>query len=257
MSATLVLSVETIPDISRIRRLFALDATLSDNEVAEYAFQRQRAQNGNDHLPFHLQQIQVVSCVLRTSERLEVFSFVGEEAGLLQAVCDTIKRCEPQIVAWGALACIHPLFLCRGMLLNIDGGIHWSPVEKALAPCSGSAEALQTEACLFDLEQQLGSRPASSMPSQLPVLAQLMGYPVQSEPEAAHAWRLCAEGHAMDLQITCEHRALTTYLIFLRMLQAQGQLDSQSRIAEEGFLRQQLAQMTIPGATRFLQDWRP
>ncbi|MCL2658117.1 MAG: hypothetical protein FWD62_12035 [Betaproteobacteria bacterium] len=254
MSATLVLSVETIPDINRIRRLFALDATLSDNEVAEYAFQRQRAQSGNDHLPFHLQQIQVVSCVLRTPERFEVFSFVGEEAALLQAVCDTVKRCEPQIVAWDALDRIRPLFLCRGMLLNIEGGIHWNLTEKARAPCFGSAEALRTEIPLFDLERQLE---APNMPSRLPVLAQLMGYPAQSEPEAAHAWRLCAEEHVVDLQITCEQRALTTYLIFLRMLQAQGQLDVQSRVAEEGFLRQQLAQMTIPGTVRFLQDWRP
>jgi hypothetical protein len=37
-------------------------------EVAEFAFQKQRAKNGSDFLPLHLQRIVVISCALRSDE---------------------------------------------------------------------------------------------------------------------------------------------------------------------------------------------
>ncbi len=51
MSATLVFDIETIPDVAGLRSLHELDGALSDAEVAEYAFQKQRAKNGSDFLP--------------------------------------------------------------------------------------------------------------------------------------------------------------------------------------------------------------
>ena len=56
MAATLVFDIETIPDIAGLRTLHELPAALSDAEVAEFAFQRQRAKNGSAFLPLHLQR---------------------------------------------------------------------------------------------------------------------------------------------------------------------------------------------------------
>ena len=72
MTAALIFDIETIPDVPGLRRLHDLDATLSDAEVAELAFQQKRAQSGNDFLPHYLQRIVVISCALRVGKELRV-----------------------------------------------------------------------------------------------------------------------------------------------------------------------------------------
>jgi len=52
MSApTLVFDLETIPDVAALRLLHELPDALPDEEVVEYAAQRQRARSGSDFLP--------------------------------------------------------------------------------------------------------------------------------------------------------------------------------------------------------------
>ena len=70
MKPVLVFDIETIPDVAGLRRLNDLPAGLSDDEVAELAFQQRRAKTGNDFLQLHLQRI--VMRHPRTGERLEL-----------------------------------------------------------------------------------------------------------------------------------------------------------------------------------------
>ena len=51
MTPILVFDIETIPDIPSIRLLNGLPNTLSDHEVAEFAFQQRRAHRGRDFIP--------------------------------------------------------------------------------------------------------------------------------------------------------------------------------------------------------------
>ena len=74
MTPVVVFDIETIPDIAGLRALHELPDELSDSEVAEYAFQKQRAKNGSDFLPHHLQRVAVISFVLRSDEGFKVVS---------------------------------------------------------------------------------------------------------------------------------------------------------------------------------------
>ena len=71
MKPVLVFDIETIPDVAGLRRLNDLPAGLSDDEVAELAFQQRRAKTGNDFLQLHLQRIVTISCdsIARQYER--------------------------------------------------------------------------------------------------------------------------------------------------------------------------------------------
>jgi hypothetical protein len=80
MKPVLVFDIETIPDVEGLRRLHALDPALSDDEVAELAFQHRRAASGHDFLPLHLQRVAVISCVLRRRQ-----GFSGLVAGRARA----------------------------------------------------------------------------------------------------------------------------------------------------------------------------
>ena len=81
MTPVLVFDIETIPDIVGLRTLHELPVALSDAEVAEFAFQRQRAKNGSDFLPLHLQRVVVVSCALRSDEGFRVWSLAEPKSG--------------------------------------------------------------------------------------------------------------------------------------------------------------------------------
>ena len=81
MTPVLVFDIETIPDVPGLRRLHALDDSLSDADIAEMAFQQRRAQNGSDFLQHHLQRVVVISCALRVGKDLRVFSLAEPELG--------------------------------------------------------------------------------------------------------------------------------------------------------------------------------
>ena len=74
MIPTLVFDIETIPDVAGLRVLHELDASLSDEAVAEFVFQRRRQATGSDFLPHHVQRVCAISCVLRTDDGLRAWS---------------------------------------------------------------------------------------------------------------------------------------------------------------------------------------
>ena len=81
MIPTLSFDIETIPDISGLRELHDLPDTLADREVAEFAFQKQRAKNGSDFLPHHLHRVVVISCAMRSAEGFRVWSLAEPKSG--------------------------------------------------------------------------------------------------------------------------------------------------------------------------------
>jgi predicted PolB exonuclease-like 3'-5' exonuclease len=75
----LVFDIETVPDVAGGRRLHGLDG-LSDAEVAEALFFKRRQENGGELVRAHLQRIVAISVVMRTVDRLKVWSLGGPEA---------------------------------------------------------------------------------------------------------------------------------------------------------------------------------
>jgi predicted PolB exonuclease-like 3'-5' exonuclease len=95
MTPVLVFDIETIPDIAGLRTLHELPAALPDAEVAEFAFQRQRARNGSDFLPLHLQRVVVISCALRNNEGFRVWSLAEPKSGegeIIQRFFDGVEN---------------------------------------------------------------------------------------------------------------------------------------------------------------------
>ena len=60
MNPLLVFDIETIPDIAGLRKLYELDAKVSDNDVAEMAFQMRRQKTGTDFIQHHLQRVAAI-----------------------------------------------------------------------------------------------------------------------------------------------------------------------------------------------------
>ena len=95
MILTLTFDIETVPDVAGLRQVHGLPDALSDSEVAELAYQRQRAKNGSDFLPHHLHRVVTISCALRSDDGFRVWSMAApkaSEAEIIQRFFDGIEK---------------------------------------------------------------------------------------------------------------------------------------------------------------------
>lgn len=129
MTPVLAFDIETIPDIAGLRSLHSLlDADISDADVAEYAFQRQRQKNGSDFLPHHLHRVVAISCVLRWSDRVHV-STIGQpgdsEARMLETFFALIEKYTPQMVSWNGGGFDLPVLHYRALIHGVTAPRYW------------------------------------------------------------------------------------------------------------------------------------
>ena len=68
-----VFDIETIPDVASGRRLYGL-RDLDDKEVANVMFNKRRQETGGEFLRLHLHRIVAISVVLRSRDKLSVWS---------------------------------------------------------------------------------------------------------------------------------------------------------------------------------------
>ena len=119
MLPTLIFDVESIPDVHGIRRLHDLPASLSDDEVALWAFAQQRLKNGSEFLPHHLQRVCAISCAFREgADKLAIWSLgeaTDDEATIIQKFFELIERRTPQLVSWNGGGFDLPVLMQRGL----------------------------------------------------------------------------------------------------------------------------------------------
>ncbi|MGZ5049015.1 MAG: 3'-5' exonuclease, partial [Usitatibacter sp.] len=77
MVPVLVFDIETVPDAEGLRRLWDLDAGVSDDAVVDLVSQRRRQATENDFLPAHVQKVVAISCALRDRDSVKVWSLGG------------------------------------------------------------------------------------------------------------------------------------------------------------------------------------
>src|SRR5258708_30677741 len=106
-----------------------LPADLADAEVAEVAFQKRRAQTGNDFLPSHLQKVVMISCVLRNEQGIRIFSIGEPEAGgaaAIQRLFQGINPYLPKLLSWDRPCFDVPGLGARGPIPCITPALFWA-----------------------------------------------------------------------------------------------------------------------------------
>ena len=128
MIPVLVFDIESIPDVAGLRVLHQLPDDLADAEVAELAFQKQRAKNGSDFLPLHLQRIAVISCAMRSDEGFKVWSLAEpklNEGEIIQRFFNGIEKYTPQLVSWNGGGFDLPVLHYRGLIHGVVAPRYW------------------------------------------------------------------------------------------------------------------------------------
>ena len=260
MTPVLVFDIETIPDVPGLRRLHGIDATLSDSEVAEMAFQQRRAQNGSDFLQHHLQRIVVISCALRAGKDLRVFSLCEPEFGegeIIQRFFDGIEKFTPQLVSWNGGGFDLPVLHYRGLIHGVTAPRYWDLGDGDYADSrdfkwNNYISRYHTRHLdLMDLMALY--QPRANAP--LDDLAKLAGFPDKLGMDGGKVWDGWQAGEIAGIRDYCETDVMNTYLVSLRFRLMRGELSRAEYTQEIEFVRGELARLDKPHWHEFLAAW--
>lgn len=204
MKAGLAFGLETVPDVAGLRLAYELKSSLSDADVADYAFQRQRAFTGVDDLPFHFQKVVAVCWVLFDSEGLKFESYAGPALGegeLLRRLDEQLKSGSCIKVAWNGRARELPILKNRALLYPRSGLDFRSVAEEG-----GGVEDLAAFLAV----------PAPHILSARDELVRMMGGRCPVAMDVFGTWLAWSAGRYADVRAQCEAGALKTALLTLR-----------------------------------------
>lgn len=259
-SNVLVFDIETIPDVAGLRRLHNLDASLSDAEIAEMAFQQRRVQNGSDFLPHYLQRVAVISCALRTPQDLKVWSLAApalSEAEIIQRFFDGVEKYSPQIVSWNGGGFDLPVLHYRGLIHGVAAPRYW---DLGAGDFSDSREFKWNNYIsryhsrhldLMDLLAMYQSRANAPLDD----LAKLIGFPGKLGMDGGNVWKAWSAGDVSGIRDYCETDVMNTYLVFQRFRLMRGDLSRVEYDAELSFVRNELERLAKPHWNQFLEAW--
>jgi 3'-5' exonuclease len=256
MTPILAFDIETIPDCAGIRRLHDLPADLSDQEVAEVAFQKRRAQSGNDFLPNHLQRVLVISCVLRNDEGIKIFS-IGEpeadEAAAIQRFFEGINRYVPQLVSWNGRGFDLPVLAARGLIHGVSAACFWDTGtdNKDFKWSNYINRFHDRHVDLMDVLSMYGGRG-----SPLDELSRLAGFPGKLGMDGSEVWDSYRSGGIAAIRDYCETDCVNTFLLYLRFQQMRCVLSQERYAAECALLRGHLEKRSEPHWREFLSLWK-
>ena len=260
MTPVLVFDIETIPDVAGIRALHGLPADLADAEVAEFAFQRQRARNGSDFLPHHLQRIAVISCVMRGDEGFKVWSLAEpklNEAEIIRRFFGGIEKYTPQLVSWNGGGFDLPVLHYRGLIHGVEAARYWEMGEGD----SYDARDFKWNNYLgryhtrhLDLMDVLAMyQPRANAP--LDQMAKLCGFPGKLGMDGSKVFESFQRGEIDAIRNYCETDVMNTWLVYLRFQKMRGTLNEAAYQAEIELARSTVQSHPAPHWQEFLAAW--
>jgi predicted PolB exonuclease-like 3'-5' exonuclease len=260
MIPNLVFDIETIPDIAGLRVLHGLPDTLAEAEVAEFAMQRQRAKNGSDFLPLHLQRVVVISCALRSDEGFRVWSLAepkSNEGEIIQRFFDGVEKFTPQLVSWNGSGFDLPVMNYRGLLHSVVAPRFWDMGEgdyRDSRDFKWNNYISRYHMRHLDLMDLLAMyQPRANAP--LDQLAKLMGLPGKLGMDGSAVWGAWLDGRIDEIRDYCETDVVNTWLVFLRFQLMRGLLTPDEHAREIELVKTSLAAVNAPHWSEFLAAW--
>jgi hypothetical protein len=256
MNPVLVFDIETIPDIEGLRKLYELNAQISDADVAEMAFQMRRQKNGTDFMQHHLQKVAAISCVLREGDTFKVWSLGGiedDEGSIIQRFFDGIDKYTPQIVSWNGSGFDLPVLHYRGLINGVQCARYWDMGEddKDFKWNNYISRYHSRHLDLMDLLAMYGGRANAPLDE----LAKLMGFPGKLGMDGSKVWEAYQQGRLSEIRNYCETDVVNTYLVFARFQYMRGQF-TQARYEKEcELVRRTLSKSEDAHWAEYLAAW--
>ena len=256
MNPILVFDIETIPDVDGLRKLYELDAKVSDTDVAEMAFQMRRQKIGTDFIQHHLQKVVAISCVLREGETFKVWSLGGiedDEASIIQRFFDGIDKYTPQIVSWNGSGFDLPVLHYRGLIHGVQCARYWDMGEddKDFKWNNYISRYHSRHIDLMDLLALYGGRANAPLDD----LAKLIGFPGKLGMDGSKVWEAYQQGKLNEIRNYCETDVVNTWLVYARFQMMRGQFTRARYEKECELVRNTLSKSVEPHWAEYLTSW--
>jgi predicted PolB exonuclease-like 3'-5' exonuclease len=257
MTPVLVFDIETVPDAEGLRKLWDLDAGVSDAAVVELVSQRRRQATGNDFLPAHVQKVVAISCALRDRDSVKVWSLGSSTDGerdIVQRFFDGIERYTPQLVSWNGSGFDLPVLHYRALVHGIPGCCYWDTGENE-REFKFNNYLSRFHARHTDLMDVLAGYQNRAW-APLDEIAQLCGLPGKLGMDGSQVYPAWKRGEIEAIRNYCETDVANTYLLFLRFQLIRGVLNAEAYASEVALFRAFLASQESPHWKEFAAAWK-
>ena len=252
---TFVFDIETVPDVVAGRRLYGL-ADLSDQEVGDVMFLKQREKSGTDFLRHHLHQVAAISVVLRNADRFKVWSLGTPESSereLIERFFAGLDRYSPTLVSWNGGGFDLPVLHYRALFHGIAAPRYWETGDEE-SSFRWNNYLNRFHSRHTDLMDVLAGYQARAN-APLSEIATMLGFPGKLGMHGGLVWDSVLAGNIIDVRNYCETDVLNTYLIYLRFDLIRGRLSASEYARECALVRSSLAADEKPHLDAFLAAW--
>ncbi|MDB5796634.1 MAG: 3-5 exonuclease [Paucimonas sp.] len=256
MTPILVFDIETIPDVTGLRTLNGLPATMPDAEVAELAFAARRERIGSDFLAHHLHKIAAISCVFRDDEGFKVRSLGTLEDGERKLIHDffrVIDKYTPQLVSWNGAGFDLPVLHYRALVHGVCCARYWEMgnEDRDFKFNNYLSRYHTRHTDLMDLLALYSGRANAPLDD----LAKLCGFPGKQGVDGSQVWNFFQQGRLAEIRDYCETDVVNTYLVYCRFRLMRGEFTPEAYRDEIALVRQSLAQVDAPHWKAYLDAW--
>jgi predicted PolB exonuclease-like 3'-5' exonuclease len=257
MTPILVFDIETIPDAEGLRRLWGLDAAVSEDAVVDLATQRRRQATGSDFLPAHVQRVVAISCVMRSDEGIRAWSLGAvqdSERDIVQRFFDGIERYTPQLVSWNGSSFDLPVLQYRALIHKVGGCCYWDLGDNNREFRFNNYLSRFHTRHLDLMDVMAGYQNRAWAP--LDEIAQLCGLPGKMGMDGSQVHAAFKRGEIEAIRNYCETDVANTYLIFQRFQLIRGVIDPAGYDREMALFRDWLATQSAPHWREFASAWK-
>ncbi len=265
MAPVLCFDIETVPDVTGMRRLLAVAspgdpaieaAQMDDEAVAETFFARRRDKTGSDFLPLHQHRVVAIACLMRSDDGLFVRCLgrpEDSEDKLIALFFRQIERYTPQLVSWNGSGFDLPVLNYRALVHGVAAARFWD-MGDADREFRYNNYISRYHARHLDLMDLLAMySPRASVP--LDELARLCGFPGKLGMDGSQVWGAWQAGQHEQIRQYCETDVANTWLMYCRFQRLRGQWDDARYDTEIELLRDTIAADGARHWRQFLQGW--
>ncbi len=253
----LVFDIETVPDVDGARHLWGL-GDLDDEAVAKVMFAKRQQETAgtSDFLRHYLHRIVAISAVLRSDDRLVVWS-LGEddedEKALITRFYEGVERYTPTLVSWNGGGFDLPVLHYRALINRVVAARYWEvgDEERSFRYNNYLGRFHWRHLDLMDVLAGYQLRAVASLDE----IASLLGAPGKLGMTGADVWAHFLAGDIAAIRAYCETDVLNTYLVYLAFEHMRGHLGSRAYAHEEARLRDYLSEAAKPHFEEFLSAW--
>jgi len=254
--ATLTFDIESIPDTLTGRKLYQLPSDMSDEDVAEFMFAKQRARNGSEFLPHYLQRIACISMLLHTPDHCTLWSLTepdDNEQEIITRFFAGLDKFTPQLISWNGSGFDLPVLHYRALKHGVAAPTYWETGDNRsdFRYNNYVNRYHQRHLDVMDMLSAYQGRAVASLDN----IACMLDLPGKQGESGKGVWDYFRQEQFKAIANYCESDVLNTHLIFLRFDHMRGVLSDSDYERAQGHVKTMLKQSEAHHLHHFLDAW--